>query len=84
VWLKGNRIRYEDENEKDNYVLMLLDKGKTYKLDMLKKTFKESSDEMAKLKELSERSMVVSQRTGKKKKIEQWNCYEVTSGTKIF
>ena len=77
VWIKGNRLRYENENEKDKYVLILLDKGKTYELDTINKTFKKSLNETDKLKEMNERSMVISKRTGRKKKIEKWNCYEV-------
>jgi len=83
VWVKGNRLRYENEKEKDKYVLILMDKGKTYELDKTQKTFKKSLNETAKLKEVNERSMVVSKRTGRKKKIEKWNCYEVVLDTII-
>lgn len=83
VWVKGNRLRYENENEKDKYVLILMDKGKTYELDKTHKTFKKSLNETDKLKEANERSMVISKRTGRKKKIEKWNCYEVVLDTTI-
>ena len=59
VWLKGNRLRYENENEKDKYVLILMDKGKTYELDKTHKTLKKSLNETDKLKEVKESSMVI-------------------------
>lgn len=83
VWLKGDRIRYESEDERDKYFLILMNKGKTYELDKIRKTFKESSNETEKLKEISEHTMVISKRTGQKKKIEKWNCYEILLNTTI-
>ncbi|MGA1874593.1 MAG: DUF4412 domain-containing protein [bacterium] len=78
VWLKGNRIRYASDEDTNTYVLILMDKGKSYEFNKLEKTFKESTGEMAKVREMSEHTMVISKRTGQKKKIGEWNCYEVT------
>ncbi|MEW5803830.1 MAG: DUF4412 domain-containing protein [bacterium] len=83
VWLKGNRIRYESDDKKDMFVIIMMDKGKTYELDKFQKTYKETSYELGKLKEMSERSLVVSKKTGQKKKIKDWNCYEVVLDSTI-
>ncbi|MEW6381320.1 MAG: DUF4412 domain-containing protein [bacterium] len=83
VWLKGDRIRFESEENKDQFTLILMDKGKTYELNKLQKTYKEASSEMDKLKQINERTMITSRRTGEKKKIKDWNCYEVQMDTTI-
>ncbi|MCL6584082.1 MAG: hypothetical protein K6U11_10655 [bacterium] len=84
VWLKGDRIRFESEDNKNQYTLILMDKGKTYELDKSQKTYREVSSEMDKLKEASERTtVVVSKRTGEKKKIKDWNCYQVLVETTL-
>jgi hypothetical protein len=83
VWLKGDRIRFESEDKKDVFAIIMMDKGKSYELDKVQKTYKETSYEVNKMKELSAKSMVISKRTGQKKKINDWNCYEVFLDTTI-
>ena len=83
VWLKGDRIRFESEDKKDVFAIIMMDKGKSYELDKVQKTYKETSYEVNKMKEISEKSMVISKLTGEKKKIKDWNCYEVFLDTTI-
>jgi hypothetical protein len=83
VWLKGDRIRFESEDKKEAYSLIMMDKGKSYELDKVQKSYKETSYEVNKMKEMSEKSMVISKLTGEKKKINNWNCYEVFLDTTI-
>lgn len=77
VWIKGDRIRFESEDKKDTFTIIMMDKGKSYELDKAQKTYKETSYDVNKLKEISAKSMVISKLTGEKKKIKDWNCYGV-------
>ncbi len=83
VWIKKDRIRYESDDELNKFFLVMMNKNKIYELNKIKKTFKEITSERDKLKEMYEHSMVISKRSGKKKKIEKWNCYQINLDMKI-
>jgi len=76
LWVKGDWVRYVNSNDKDNVLIIRMDEDKVYQVDGKEKIVKEI-DLKSKFVALEKQIQVSSKKTGEKKKIDQWEAYQV-------
>jgi len=76
LWVKGDWVRYLNSNDKDNALIIKMDKDKVYQVNGKAKTVKEI-DLKSKFVALEKQIQVSSKKTGEKKKIGQWEACQV-------
>ncbi len=76
LWVKENAVRYFNSNDKDNELIIRIDKEKIYQVNDKEKTVKEAD---LKAKDASEEDIIKvrSQKTEKKKRVGEWDTYQV-------
>lgn len=83
LWVKKDRVRYNNSHEKDNTFVIRMDEDKAYQLNEKDKTYK-TVDLKAKFAAVEREVQVASKKTDLKKKVDNWDTYQVvlTSSTK--
>ncbi|MEW5816210.1 MAG: DUF4412 domain-containing protein [Spirochaetota bacterium] len=83
MWIRQDKIRYFNESDKNTVLLIYMDQDKAYQLNEKEKIAKEV-DLKAQFAAIEKEIQVSSKKTGKTKKIGQWDAYQVilTSTTK--
>ena len=76
LWVKGDWVRYLNSNDKDNVLIIKMDEDKVYQVNGQEKTVQEI-DLKSKFVALEKQIQVSSKKTGEKKKIDQWEAYQV-------
>lgn len=76
LWVKGDWVRYVNSNDKDNALIIRMDEDKVYQVNGKEKIVKEI-DLKSKFVALEKQIQVSSKKTGEKKKIDQWEAYQV-------
>ena len=76
LWVKGDSIRYVNSNDMGNILIIKMDDDKVYQINGKEKTVKEI-DLKSKFVSMEKQIKVSSKKTGEKKKIDQWEAYQV-------
>ncbi|MCL6584666.1 MAG: DUF4412 domain-containing protein [bacterium] len=76
MWVKQDKIRYLNESDKNTVLIIHMDQDKAYQLNEQEKTAREI-DLKAQFAALEKEIEVHSKKTGKTKKIGQWDAYQV-------
>ena len=76
LWVKKDRVKYFNSNDKSNVLIIRMDKDKTYQVNNKEKSVREM-DLKAKFASVEEKIKVTSKRTEKKKKVGEWEAYQV-------
>jgi len=76
TWVKKDQIRYFNDRDKDNVLIIRMDQDKVYQVNEKVKTVKEG-DLRKQFVALEKEIQVSSKKTGKIKKIGQWDTYQV-------
>jgi hypothetical protein len=76
TWVKNDQVRYFNERDKDNVLIIHMGQDKAYQVNETKKTVKEV-DLKKQFAALEKEIQVSSKKTGKTKKVDQWDTYQV-------
>ncbi|MGA1869780.1 MAG: DUF4412 domain-containing protein [bacterium] len=76
LWVKKNMVKYYNSNDKDNILIIRMDEDKTYQINEKEKTVQEM-DLRTKFASVEDKIKVISTRTEKKKKVGEWEAYQV-------
>lgn len=76
TWVKKDQVKYFNERDKDNVLIIRMDQDKAYQVNEKTKTVKEV-DLKKQFAALEKEIQVSSKKTGKTKKVDQWEAYQV-------
>lgn len=76
LWIQKDRIKYFKSDDKDSYLIIRMDEEKAYQINHNKKTVKKM-DLKERFAAIEKEIQVASKKTGKKKKINKWDAYQV-------
>jgi hypothetical protein len=76
TWVKKDQVKYFNERDKDNVLIIQIDQNKAYQVNEKTKTVKEV-DLKKQFAALEKEIQVSSKKTGKTKKIDQWETYQI-------
>ncbi|MGA1824914.1 MAG: DUF4412 domain-containing protein [bacterium] len=76
LWVKKDRVKYFNSNDKNNVLIIRMDQDKTYQVNDKEKSVQEM-DLKSRFASVEESIKVTSQRTEKKKNVGEWEAYQV-------
>jgi len=76
TWVIKDKVKYFNERDKDNVLIIRMDQDKAYQVNEKLKTVKEV-DLKKQFSALEKELQVSSKKTGKTKKVDQWDTYQV-------
>lgn len=81
IWLTQEKIKIENDQDKNRILLVYMDKNEIYQVDLNAKTYRRL-DVPEGLKDLEGKREIKSNKLDKKRKFGEWDCYGVTMSTK--
>lgn len=81
ILLTKDKVRIENDQDKDRIILIHMDEGKIYHLDIKAKTYKKVGLPEG-IKDIKGEKQIESQRLDQRKKCGEWDCYGVKVNTK--